>query len=355
MDEQGLGHRLQVARQAAGLTQQELCQKAHIAYSTLAKIERGAIKSPSVFTISQIAEVLGVSLDTLLGGSGQVPAGPPAKRYGRSKTGVTFVYFDVNGCLVHFFHRAFTKMAADFGASPELVETTFWHYNDAVCRGEMSLDEFNRITADKLGVPAEKIDWLAYYVSTIEPVTEMRDLLTWTAEHYRIGLLTNIMPGFVEAMLAHDIIPRLDYAAIVDSSVVHAIKPEPQMYELAVEKAGVPGDQILFVDDSRSNLMAAEHFGWHVLWFDDFQPVESVARVRGSLELAEPGTPADEPSRQEHHPQPPVQLANPEPTPILPAPAPTPAPAVEQPMAPSQPAYYPRPPEDHEDQTQPPY
>ena len=307
MDEQGLGHRLQVARQAAGLTQQELCQKAHIAYSTLAKIERGAIKAPSIFTIGQISQVLGVSLDTLMGNTpGAVSAtdgSAPAKQYGRSKSGITFVYFDVNGCLVHFFHRAFTKMAADFGASPDLVETTFWHYNDAVCRGEMSLDEFNRVTAEKLNVPPESINWTEYYLSTVEPVTEMRELLTWTAEHYRIGLLTNIMPGFLEAMMQRDIIPTLDYVSVIDSSVVHAIKPEPQMYEIATEKAGVPGNEILFVDDSRSNLMAAERFGWHVLWFDDFQPVEAVARVRGALELAD-GSPAPAPPTPQPEPAP---------------------------------------------------
>jgi FMN phosphatase YigB (HAD superfamily)/transcriptional regulator with XRE-family HTH domain len=299
MDEQGLGRRLQVARQAAGLTQQELCQKASIAYSTLAKIERGAIKSPSIFTIAQISKVIGVSLDTLLGITpGQTEAAAPAKQYGRSKLGVTFIYFDINGCLVHFFNRAFTKLAADHGASPDVMEKTFWHYNDAVCRGEISLDEFNRIIADKLG--AEHLNWMDYYLSAVEPVEEMRDLLTWTAEHYRIGLLSNIMPGFIDEMIKRNIIPKLDYAAIVDSSKVGAIKPEPKMYEIAQGMAGVPPEEILFVDDSRSNLMAAERFGWHVLWFDDFQPSEAVARVRGALELAV-DSPAPQSGQTERH------------------------------------------------------
>jgi transcriptional regulator with XRE-family HTH domain len=67
MDEVGLGKQLQLSRQKAGLTQQALCQQAKISYSTLAKFERGAIKSPSIFTIESIAEVLGVTLDELLG------------------------------------------------------------------------------------------------------------------------------------------------------------------------------------------------------------------------------------------------------------------------------------------------
>ncbi len=66
MDEKALGGKLQLARKRAGLTQQELCQKAGLSYSTLAKIERGAIKSPSVFTVAAIANATGVKLEELL-------------------------------------------------------------------------------------------------------------------------------------------------------------------------------------------------------------------------------------------------------------------------------------------------
>ena len=89
--EVALGKRLQNARQKAGLTQQQLCQKSGMSYSTLAKIERGAIKSPSIFTIQSIAGVLGLSMDELIG----VRAVVPTITKQRSKSGVRFVYFDI--------------------------------------------------------------------------------------------------------------------------------------------------------------------------------------------------------------------------------------------------------------------
>lgn len=280
MDEKGLGKRLQTARVAAGMTQQTLCQKAHLSYSTLTKIERGAIKSPSIFTIQNIAGALGVGLDELLG----APAAPK-QRASRSKSGVSFVYFDINGCLVRFFHRGFTRLAAVTGASPDVIETTFWHYNDQVCRGEMSLAEFNHklettLRADK------PIDWQDYYLDAVEPIRVMHEMVTWASQHYRIGLLTNIMPGFVEALMKEGAIPTLPYDAIIDSSAVKAIKPEAEVYRIATEKAHCPASEILLVDDSRVNLMAAEKHGWHVLWFDDYRADESVERVRAALELA---------------------------------------------------------------------
>src|SRR5688572_32352185 len=127
MDEADLGRRLQKARQTAGLTQQDLCHKARLSYSTLTKIERGAIKSPSIFTIQSIAGALGVGLDELMGRPPIMQNEGPKRR---SKSGITFVYFDINGCLVRFFHRAFIRIGQDTGAPADIVETTFWHYND---------------------------------------------------------------------------------------------------------------------------------------------------------------------------------------------------------------------------------
>jgi FMN phosphatase YigB (HAD superfamily)/DNA-binding XRE family transcriptional regulator len=277
--EKVLGKHLQKARQSAGLTQQELCHRASLSYSTLAKIERGAIKAPSIFTIQSIAHALGTSLDTLMGS----PALPPvAATKLRSQSGIRFVYFDINGCLVRFFHRAFARLAEDTGAPADIIETTFWHYNDAVCRGDMSLDEFNNVLAVKLGVAS--LDWSTYYLEAIDSIEEMHTLVAWAAERYHVGLLSNIMPGLIDSMRAQGKLPRVDYAQIIDSSIVHAIKPEEEIYKIAGERAGVQPSEILLVDDSRANLMSAEHLGWHVLWFDDYRPTESIERIRQALE-----------------------------------------------------------------------
>ncbi len=272
-----LGKRLQEARQQAGMTQQELCQKAHLSYSTLAKIERGAIKSPSIFTIQNIADALGLSLDVLLGHA--VPE--RSTEVEKPRNTIKFVYFDINGCLVRFFHQAFTKLAADTGARSSTIESTFWHYNDAVCRGELSLEDFNVILAESLHV--DSIDWKQYYMGAIEPITEMQELAAWVAETYQLGLLSNIMPGFIDTMIQNGQLPNVPYAAVVDSSEVMAIKPEQKMYEIAAGLANVAPHEILLVDDSRANLMAAEKMGWKVLWFDDYRPKDSVDRIKSAL------------------------------------------------------------------------
>lgn len=282
MDEVGLAKALKRARKNAGLTQQDLCEKADLSYSTLAKIERGAIKAPSIFTIAQIAAVLGLSLDELVGDSlGHITSKQAPKK--QSKAGTRFVYFDINGCLVRFFHRAFTSIAKQSGTQADAVEAIFWHYNDAVCRGEMSIDDFNGVLFDKL--QAHGIDWRDHYLNAIEPIEEMAELVSWAAEHYYVGLLSNIMPGQIDAMIERNMLPQVDYHAIIDSSQVKSIKPEQRIFDVALEKSGVAPEEILFVDDSRTNIMTAERCGWKVMWFDDYRPDESVERVRKALEF----------------------------------------------------------------------
>jgi HAD superfamily hydrolase (TIGR01509 family) len=278
MDEKGLGKRLQLARQAAGLTQQQLCSHANLSFSTLTKIERGAIKSPSIFTVQSIAAALHVGLDELIG----VAIPGHGRTLHKTKSGVSFVYFDVNGCLIRFYERAFARLAEQFSVPADVIETAFWHYNDDACRGTMSSHDFNLALAARIGVP--ELDWKAQYLEVTEPMPEMQDLLRWTADNYKTGLLTNISPGFMSGLRDQNKIPALPYDAVVDSSEIGAIKPESKIFEIAQARAGVPPSEILLIDDTRGNLNAAESFGWHVLWFDYARPEESVALIRAALE-----------------------------------------------------------------------
>ncbi len=278
--EKALGRAIQSARQVAGFTQQELCQKANISYSTLAKIERGVIRTPSVFTVQSIAQVLNIGIDELLGTANSTEA-PNKINKKISKSGVSFLYLDINGCLVRFFHGAFTLLANDTGISSDVIESTFWHYNDAVCRGEMSLVTLNSKLAKKFA--QDSVDWKYYYMRAVEPIEEMHDLVKWATKHYKVGLLSNIMPGFIDEMIQNGILPNIKYDTIIDSSQVGLIKPEREIYEIAENKANVPSEQILFVDDSSTNLMSAERLGWKVLSFDDYQPAESAKKIRSAL------------------------------------------------------------------------
>ncbi len=282
IDELVLGKRLQAARKRGGLTQQQLCHKSGLSYSTLTKIERGAIKSPSIFTVQSIAQALNLSLDNLVGNEAPIPAAT-ANGKRTSINGIKFVYFDLNDCLVQPRSRGFAQLAQDSGQPIDVVESVFWRYDAAVCRGDMSVDELNTIWAERLGV---MVDWQKYYLQGIEEMPGAGELAKWVSENYYVGILSNSMPGFIPAMRQHGMLPDVNFDVIVDSSEVGSLKPEAKIFHIATERAGVKPEEILFIDDNRANLIAAEDAGWRAIWFDSYQPDASVNSIRDALKPA---------------------------------------------------------------------
>ena len=53
-------------RAKLGLIQDDLAKKVDIKYTTLTKVESGAVNKPSVQTMAKIAKALGVSIEDLL-------------------------------------------------------------------------------------------------------------------------------------------------------------------------------------------------------------------------------------------------------------------------------------------------
>jgi FMN phosphatase YigB (HAD superfamily) len=180
-------------------------------------------------------------------------------------------------------HKAFTEVSRSSGKSIDLVETLFWRYNDAVTGGQMPLDEFNSILGRELEI--ENFDWIPYYMNNVEQMPGIDQLIKWAEEHYEIGLLSNIMPGFLDLLLERNIIPKANYKVIVDSSKVAALKPTPKIYELAQQLSAVEPAEILTIDDDRTNLVTADRLGWHVVWFDEIRPEESIERAKAALEF----------------------------------------------------------------------
>ena len=283
MDEAALGKRLQLARKRAGLTQQELCQKAGLSYSTLAKIERGAIRSPSIFTVASIAQATNSDIEDLLDVQARSLNSPAPSPKKRSKSGITFVYLDVNGTIVRFFHRAFTEVAKVASQPTDMVETLFWRHYDPINRGQTSMEEFNSNLGLELGI--ENFDWDKYYLDNVEPVPGIKELIEWIAANYEIGIISNSMPGSIDELRKRGLIPSVSYAAIVDSSKTGLIKPEEQIYQKAQELASVEASEILLIDDTRPNLVAADRAGWHTVWFDEMDPEDSITRVKSALEF----------------------------------------------------------------------
>lgn len=87
-----------------------------------------------------------------------------------------------------------------------------------------------------------------------------------------VGLLTNMYTDMFKAIQKRGILPRIQWDVVVDSSIEGCQKPDSKIFDIAQLKAGIPGDQILFVDNSPEHVQAAQAFGWQGFWYDSSSP-----------------------------------------------------------------------------------
>ena len=60
-----IGNNIKKYRNKLGISQDVLSKKANLAFHTIAKIEAGATRNPTIDTVKKIADALGISLDVL--------------------------------------------------------------------------------------------------------------------------------------------------------------------------------------------------------------------------------------------------------------------------------------------------
>jgi nicotinate-nucleotide adenylyltransferase len=93
-----------------------------------------------------------------------------------------------------------------------------------------------------------------------ETLELMRDLKSMGK---RIGILSNMSEDFHRRLFSE---ACADYRALADAEVISGIermvKPDRAIYDLAAERMNLAPGQLLFLDDTEANVIAARKFGW---------------------------------------------------------------------------------------------
>ncbi len=84
---------------------------------------------------------------------------------------------------------------------------------------------------------------------------------------YKLGLLTNIATGLINRIMSPEQLALFDIALI--SSELGIAKPDPRIYQIAIERSEVPANEILFIDDREENIIAAKKEGLNGIIYTD--------------------------------------------------------------------------------------
>jgi putative hydrolase of the HAD superfamily len=210
--------------------------------------------------------------------------------------GLRAVVSDFGGVLTTPLLAAFAAFQDDSGISPENLglamreglaegeELPLFKLE----RGEISEDEF----IDRLETGLESIlghrprlhQFRQKFWGALHPNEEMIALMReLKAGGLKMAMLTNNVREWEplwRSMLPVDEI----FEEIVDSAFVGCRKPEGRIYELTLERIGVPAEACIFVDDLQVNCEAAEKVGMNAVHFRDNE--QAIGEIRSILKLS---------------------------------------------------------------------
>ena len=98
--------------------------------------------------------------------------------------------------------------------------------------------------------------------------------------HVRVGMITNAWPG-VRRYLETEFKIADAFDPLIVSAEVGVAKPDPRIYQLALERLGVDASAAVFVDDFEANVIGARWVGMQAVQFSSTQ--QAIAAVRGLL------------------------------------------------------------------------
>jgi putative hydrolase of the HAD superfamily len=132
-------------------------------------------------------------------------------------------------------------------------------------KGRLTEGDFLQRIADELepelGHRPEMHRFSEIYFDALEPNEPMIDLMReLRGRGLRMALLTNNVREWEPLWRAMVPIDEL-FEVVVDSAFVGCRKPERRIYEIVLERIGLPADACLFVDDVEVNCEAARELG----------------------------------------------------------------------------------------------
>lgn len=200
---------------------------------------------------------------------------------------IGFVYFDVAGVIFKLQERI-SNLATILNLPDKDVRQAYYHYDELACRGGLTPQELWTNMLVDLDVKNNPIpDFGEYWAGQRVVMGETVGLLSELVDQgVPVGLITNAYLGLLDMAFEKKQLPRLPFAAIIESCNVGILKPELPMWTLAERRAGIrkkDNNRILLVDDGLKNVEGAKKRGWQGFLFSEQDPAASVWNLRQML------------------------------------------------------------------------
>jgi glucose-1-phosphatase len=178
-------------------------------------------------------------------------------------TTIKLITFDLGNVLVRVDHMEFCRRLAVL--THVTAEEVFdYVFNSALepgyDTGAMTSQEFYRQILAQFKVVLEFDRFARWWNSLFSPMPDMEEVVTRLARGYPLFLLSNTNElHFDYIQENYPVLQHFSYFVL--SYQVGSRKPEKGIYEHLLQQAGIPPEQILFIDDKMPFVVAARELG----------------------------------------------------------------------------------------------
>jgi epoxide hydrolase-like predicted phosphatase len=193
------------------------------------------------------------------------------------------VFFDLGGVIVRTEYQAPRELLA------ERLNLTYEDLNRIVFESETSrkasigaitTEEHWTAITKRIGRPASEADKIRTDFFAGDVVDRnLLDFIRKLRPRYKTGVISNAWPNMRDYLIENKFDDAFD--AIVVSAEVRVMKPEPKIYQIALEQLKADPHEAVFVDDMSSNVEGARRLGMQGILFQS--PEQTLDKLKEIL------------------------------------------------------------------------
>jgi len=143
------------------------------------------------------------------------------------------------------------------------------------------LSKIGAATREEVDDDVEMHGFTDVYFANLHPNEELIEHMRALRDRgYRMAILTNNVREWEPLWRAKLPVDEI-FELVVDSAFVGLRKPDPKIYELTLERLGLPASACLFLDDLEINCDAARELGMTPVWFRDTE--QAITDIEAAL------------------------------------------------------------------------
>lgn len=192
------------------------------------------------------------------------------------------IIFDIGGVLLRTEDRTpRTALGARFGLDTTGIDQLVWGSPISVAAEEgraEPTDVWEHVRQTLNLSPVEILEFETQFWAGDRLDRELFDCLRSFRPQYKTGLLSNAWPKNVLPMFYERYGLERDYVessfdVVVSSAAAGVRKPDARIFAHTAALLGLPGEQIIFVDDFPHNVEGAKRAGWQAVHFKNREQV----------------------------------------------------------------------------------